>query len=121
MSRVKQIKEWTLSELYDVPWARGSWCGSFVSLDGTPATDFTEPDIARLVAYGSTDDDWDGESAGIVQLKDGRFVSWESTWGPTGSGFHGDAYGGDADIWFGATDEIVRRQISERGRELFAP
>lgn len=121
MSRVKSTKQWDIDVLYDVPWTRGCWHGNFVSLDGTSTTDFVRADIARLIAYGSTEDDWDGESAGIVQLKDGRFVSWESTWGPTGSGFHRDAYGGDADIWFGATDEVVRRQISERGRELFTP
>lgn len=58
------------------------------------------------------------ESAGIVELVDGRYVAWESSWGPTGSGFHPDAYGGTADILFAATEEAARGALSEKAREL---
>lgn len=104
---------------HDVPWNRGAWHGSFVSLDGAVTDDFVEADIERVIAFGTTHpNDWDGSSAGIVLLKDGRFCSWESGWGPTGSGFSEDAYGGDADIMFATTADAARNGISERAREL---
>jgi len=107
-----------LVERWAMPWSRGEWHGEFVSLDGAAIDDFGESDVDAVLAYGDTGDGWDGESAGIARLRDGRFISWESNWGPTGSGFSADAYGGDADIWFATTAGAALEKISERGREL---
>lgn len=104
--------------LGNVPWDRYSWHGEFVSLDGAATGDFTRDDIDALLAYGTSGDEWDGETAGIVRLKDGRFVSWESSYGPTGDGFSEDAYGGDTDIWFATTAGTALEKISECGREI---
>lgn len=109
-----------IDSLRETPWHRCDWRGNLVSIDGASTVDFVRADVARVVAYGETIlDAWDGECAGIVQLHDGRFVAWESNWGPTGSGFCRDAYGGDADIGFATTEEAARSFISEKSRELF--
>jgi hypothetical protein len=101
------------------PWARGEWHGLFVSVDGTATDDFTEADIDHLVVFGTTpSDEWDGDEAGVVLLRDGRYASWESSWGPTGSGFSADAYGGEADIFFAATLPLALSPLSERSLEL---
>lgn len=105
---------------YDVPWNRGAWNGSFVSLDGAATDDFTSDDVDAVLAYGDTDtcDTGAGTTAGIIRLKDGRFVSLESSYDVTGSGFHEDAYGGDADIWFSTTAGAALEKISEQCREI---
>jgi len=104
-----------IDDMHEVPWSRSSWHGELVSLGGCPASDFTRDDIARVIAWGTTDkDDWDGSCAGLVLLKDDRYVAWESGWGPTGSGFCEDAYGGDADVIFARHADMALREISER-------
>ena len=100
------------------PFGRGQWSGNLVSLDGASTQDVSTDDIDVVLAYGETKDDWDGDSAGIVELKDGRFVAWESWWGPTGAGFGADAYGGDADIAFATTSGAALAYLSEKSREL---
>lgn len=91
------------------PFDRGQWSGRLISVDGTDTTDFNDrPDEpAEVIAAGDTGSGWDGDSAGVARLTDGRFVAWDTNWGPTGDGFYEDAYGGDADIFFGATEEAV--------------
>jgi len=101
------------------PFSRTDWHGRFVSLDDTSTQDFKEDDMDELLAAGETPKDWDGQVAGVCRLKDGRYVGWETNWGPTGSGFCQDAYGGDADIYVGATLEVVMWQgLSAEGRRL---
>jgi hypothetical protein len=95
-----------------------SWHGNYISLDGCDANDFGHEDLDFFIAYGDSGPDWDGSSAGIFKLKDGRYVSFESDWGPTGSGFSEDAYGGHADIAFSATPGAALEYLSERSREL---
>lgn len=97
----------------EVPWDRYQWSGEFRALEeGVDTSDFKEEDVEELIAYADTGDGWDGTAVGICKLKDGRYVSWESTWGPTGSGFSHDAYGGDADICFANSLEKALRGIS---------
>jgi hypothetical protein len=108
----------SLGDIRDAPWSRYQWSGEFISADGAPIDDFVLNDVSELIAYGETDDHWDGESAGVVRLKDGRVVAWESSYGPTGTGFCCDAYGGDADIVVAHTVEAALSRISERCREL---
>jgi hypothetical protein len=101
------------------PFNRYEWEERFVSLDGTEASDFTIEDVAEVVASGETGDQWDGDVAAVLRLKDGRFVSYETFYGPTGDGFSLDAYGGDADLKFGATLEVVQRLgLTDNGRRL---
>ena len=72
-----------------------------MSLDGASTRDFDLRDVERVIGYGDTGrESWHGECSGIARLRDGRFVSWESYWGATGSGFYDDSRGGNADIWF---------------------
>lgn len=107
-----------IDSISDAPWTRGNWDGELLSIDGCRTDDFVREDVERLIAYGETPDDWDGASAGIALLRDGRYIAWESSWGPTGCGFSCDAYGGDADIAFAHTVEAALEHISEGGREL---
>lgn len=81
--------------------------------------EFTLDDVAEVIAYGETPDGWDGEVSGVVRLKDGRYVAWETFWGPTGDGFSEDAYGGDADITIAGTlDAAIRFGMTDAGRRL---
>lgn len=110
------------SEISPAPWHRSGWTGEMISCDGTAVTDFERGDIRRVVEYGSTEPDaWDGDTAGIIELRDGRFVAWEAWWGPTGDGFCLDAYGGTSDLLFAATPEAARMHLSEKARDLLRP
>lgn len=105
------------------PWPeyRHGWTGKLVSIEETPNTDVTAADVLFVIAYGDTGSDaWDGEIACVLLLKDRRFMVWESSWGPTGSGFSCDAYGGNADIAFAPTLHAAVQYLSERARELIA-
>ncbi len=81
------------------PFHRNNWSGKIWALDDTPTTDFVLSDLKECLFSGDTGDGWDGKCAAICVLHDGRFISWETFWGPTGDGFNEDAYGGDADIF----------------------
>lgn len=107
-----------IADVSEAPWSRCEWSGRLVSVDGCPSHDFTASDVARLVIYADTGRDWSGEAAGIAQLRDGRFIGWESSWDATGSGFCHDAYGGDADILFATSIAALWSHFSERGKEL---
>lgn len=123
----QSVLDWTV----DPPWDARE--GKYESADGTIAGPFKESDVAWIIAFGSCmSQDWrarmraqgrrefagyDGDECGIAQLHDGRFVAWETWWGPTGSGFCCDAYGGDAIVMFGATLKAVIPHISEKARE----
>lgn len=88
--------------------------------DVSDSINFTYDDIEEIVCQGSTDgNDWDGEVAAVVKLRDGRYVAWETFWGPTGDGFSEDAYGGDADIVIAATaEDAIRFGLTNNGRRL---
>lgn len=101
----------------DFPWDRGRWFGSFVSLDGAPATDLTWGDVEEVVWHGEHgDSDWT-ISGGVARLRDGRYCAWESEQGPTGTGFSGDAYGGTADVAFASKEVAALRHVSDSTRE----
>lgn len=109
----------TIDKISPAPWRRGQWHGSLVSVDGTRTEDFVRDDVARVVAWGTTDaSDWDGETAGVALLKDGRYISWEASWGPTGNGSSEDAYGGESDIFFADEPRVAASALSEKAREL---
>ncbi len=96
-----------------------SWSGRLISLDETSAEDFGEVDVAEVVAAGEDGDVYDGTTAAVLRLHDGRFVSFETFYGPTGNGFAEDAYGGDADLKFAADLEtVVRLGLTDEGRRL---
>lgn len=95
-----------------------SWEGKYISLDDAPAGQIEESDVEKVLYYGNTGDSWDGSSSCIMRLKSGVYVGFESCWGPTGDGFHADAYGGDTDIYF-ARDLtlLVNTALTDAGRE----
>lgn len=110
----------TIEDIKLQPWkeARHGWRGELISADGASVEDFSESDVAEVLQYAETADAWDGETAGVIRLKDGRFVAWEADWGPTGDGFCCDAYGGTADLVFGQTQDAVLSRLTERARGL---
>jgi len=75
----------------------GNWHGSFMSDEDLPTT-LEEKEIEEVLWSFDSGPDWEGDCAAIVKMNDGRYITWESWWGPTGDGFHEDAYGGDSDI-----------------------
>lgn len=93
--------------------------GEYVSLDGAVAGPITSEDVESVLYHGSSGDEWDGVEAAILKLRDGRFVGYETWWGPTGSGFSEDAYGGDAKLCFGSDlDLVARMALSDESRRL---
>ncbi len=107
-----------INDISPAPWDRHGWTGELVSVGGCSATDFKEEDVDEVLRFVSTPRDWDGDTAGLIRLKDGRFVAWEADWGPTGDGFCCDAYGGTADIVFAHTPEEALARLTENGRAL---
>lgn len=102
-----------------VPDSRSDWRGRIESFDGTSCADFSGEDIAEIIAASSTDAEWEGEVAAVFKLSDGRYVAFETYWGPTGNGFCSDAYGGDANICVGATVEsVIKFGLTDEGRLL---
>jgi hypothetical protein len=99
---------------------RFSWSGEYIGLDGCTAGHVKESDVDELLYYGEYgSDDYDGKAAGVARLKDGRYLAWETWWGPTGSGFSEDAYGGDAPIYFGLDlKTLVLEALTDEGRRL---
>ena len=95
------------------------WHGSFMNDLGL-SDDFDEDDVDYVVwSYEDGDREcWDGDCAAIVKLTDGRYITWESFWGPTGSGFSADAYGGGSDVHI-TTDlmKAVEFGLSETTRQ----
>lgn len=98
----------------------GRWDGGTRTYgDVSDDSGFGLDDVEELVGATKTPDDWDGVEAAVLKLKDGRYVSYESTWGPTGSGFSVDAYGGDAVLTFAPDLEtIIRWGLTDAGRRL---
>lgn len=92
--------------------------------------DNQRPDaIARIVALGGNDgaagnwvavlDPWSTPTGGIAQLVDGSFISWFSFVDVTGSGFHGEAVGGDAEVFVSDSFRGAYMALSEQEREQF--
>lgn len=98
---------------------RGDWYGKIQSFDEALETDFTGDALEELLFAGDSGGGWDGDVSGIAKLKDGRYVAWETTWGPTGDGFNQDAYGGDATIFVAMTlEDVAMKGLTPQGREL---
>ena len=95
-----------------------SWHGRTIAIDGASTDGVTDASlVAEVIAEYNSGEMWDGEVAAVVRLTDGRFVSWETFYGPTGDGFSEDAYGGDADLFVAPTyDAIVRWGLTDEGR-----
>lgn len=106
-----------------MPWGKrpgGPWSnGEFVSLRGTETGPVEKEDVDEVVFYGESGDHWDGKEAAVMRLKDGRYVAYETFWGPTGDGFHEDAYGGDANLYFGTNlNDLILTALTDEGRRL---
>lgn len=96
-----------------------SWSGDYVSHDGTDAGPIREGDVAEVLFYGYSGDEYDGKCAAVMTLSDGRFVAFETFCGPTGDGFHEDAYGGDADLHFASDLRLlVNAALTDEGRRI---
>lgn len=92
--------------------------GELKSLDGASTEKFTEAEVAEVLYHGNVGaDDYDGFEAAVIRLHDGRLVAWETWWGPTGSGFSEDAYGGDTDIWFAKQENLATLILQALGDE----
>ena len=112
------------NDLEFMPWGqtpgtRGWSEGDFVSVDGAHVGPVEIENVAEVLYYGTTGRDWDGTEAAVMRLQDGRFVAYETWWGPTGSGFSYDAYGGDSNLCF-ANDlnALILSALTDAGRRL---
>lgn len=116
----------TADDLRLMPWSEspgadeygGGWSGGgFVSLDRTEVGPVSKSDVAEIIHYYQSPDNWDGNEIAVMQLKDGRFVAYETWWGPTGNGFSEDAYGGDSNLYFASSlDTILRLALGDEAR-----
>lgn len=109
------------SDINEAPWNADRWDESVYALGDVDKTLPGESDVAEVLFHGTDGEGWDGTEAAVVRLKDGRLAAWESVWGPTGSGFSEDAYGGDAEVWFAHADDLHRlvlQALTDYGREL---
>lgn len=106
-----------LEEIQPAPWARNDWTGELISADGVPADDFEKEDVLRVVWWSTTEEGPQaGETAGVAELKDGRYVAWEEAgWGWRGmNGFSG----GTANIIFAQTQAAAEACLSDEAKQL---
>ena len=76
-------------------------------------------EVAEVVAFDVKEAGWDGDEAVLLRLRDGRYLGWESWWGPTGNGFERDAYGGDAAVWISADlDDVLYAGLGAAARRM---
>lgn len=120
------------SEIHLGPWMRGQWDGQFVSVDGASTADFTYDDVSDVIIccegpHHRFFTALEGTSFGIVKLTDGRYIGWETTWGPTGNGFSAATaatsrctYGGHADIYCSMSMKAMFFSLSESARAEIA-
>ena len=107
-----------IEDLIDTPFGDID-SGEYVSLDGVPAGPFSEEEVDEILYHASTGDTWDGVECAVLRLKSGTLVGYETWWGPTGSGFSADAYGGDAKLCFARDlDLLLRMALSDESRRL---
>lgn len=116
-----QQQQLQASEIDEAPWNAYTWDGTTHSIGGVSETIPKLEDVDAVIYHGRTPEDWDGMEAAVVRLKDGRLAAWESVWGPTGSGFCEDAYGGDAEVWFAPVSELrtlLLQALTDKGRDV---
>jgi hypothetical protein len=111
----------TTKDLRLMPWRQtpgGCWSqGNFVSLDGAAVGSVAEEDVAEVLYFWSDGDTWDGDEIAVMRLADGRYVAYETWYGPTGDGFSEDAYGGDANLYFASSlAEVLRLGLGDEAR-----
>lgn len=95
------------------------WHGQLISLDGAEAKPFGEEDVKSVLYEGHTPGGWDGQQVAVLLLNDGRYVAYETYWDVTGDGFNEDAYGGDADVYFGKDlNNLILTALTDAGRRL---
>jgi hypothetical protein len=82
--------------------------GQIIAHNGVSDAMPDKEDVAEILIDMEYGDRWDGVTAAVVKLKDGRYMAWESFYGPTGSGFSNDAYGGDAVVHFSDDLEQIK-------------
>jgi len=97
-----------------------SWSGDYISVDGTTETGpIIAENVEEVLYHGVQGDEWDGKEAVVFKMKDGRFVAYETFYGPTGNGFNEDAYGGDADLFFSTNLKfLILMALTDEGRRL---
>jgi len=94
-----------------------TWRGTIEALDGCDTTAPSVLDVTDALIAEDDAAEWDGNSCALLTLADGRFMAWETTWGPTGDGFSEDAYGGDATIYVARDRALIARMgLSDAAR-----
>lgn len=101
----------------ECPWSRDAEYKP-VSVNDCPTSTIAVSDVKRIVAHdGGGPSGFESSEIAVAELHDGRFAGWESWTDATGSGFHADAYGGDAEVWFARSIAELKPMFSERAWE----
>ena len=100
--------------IHESPWNATEWDGRITSVDDeAETTPIALADVERVLALGASLD-W---VTCIVKLRDGRYAGWSSFLDSTGSGFHGDAYGGDCEVFVTLDAERLSDVLPEQDVE----
>lgn len=106
---------------WDGKWENRGWDDTRSSVGDANTDPPDVEDIDEVLYQGDTGDDWDGTAVFVAKLKDGRYMAYETSWGPTGDGFSEDAYGGDAEVWFAGPNDLnklILTALTDHGRRL---
>ena len=102
-------------DIRESPWNATEWDGRITSVDGdADTTPIALADVERVIALGVSRGDW---VTCIVKLRDGRYAGWSSFVDSTGSGFHGDNYGGDCEVFVTLDAERLSDVLPEQDLE----
>lgn len=101
------------------PWASyNNWHDIRKSMDDS-STDLLKASDVEVLYQAMEGDEWDGTVVFVGKFSDGRYIAYETSYGPTGHGFCEDAYGGDAEVWFGKDlNKLLLQALSDQGRRM---
>jgi hypothetical protein len=101
------------------PWNAATWDETLLTVDNASTKLPEISELQEILYQGSSGDEWDGTAVFVAKINDGRYMAYETFWGPTGDGFSEDAYGGDAEVWFGYNfKKLILQALTDAGRQL---
>ena len=94
---------------------QGKLMGEIVSADGTSEAIFSEGDVAEIVRFATTGNQFDGAVAVILRLSDGRLVAYDTSY----ASYSGNDFtDGNGVVFVAQSIAPLIRRLSDYGQRL---